>query len=66
MKTVSASAAGVTRRFVRSGTHRWRVVGFDADGAKIVAAQRSFRVVIRCSLLIARASGGPRAISCYG
>jgi hypothetical protein len=31
----------------RTGTHRWRVVGFAADGTKVVSAQRSFKVIRR-------------------
>jgi subtilisin family serine protease len=33
------------RRIARAGSHRWRVVGFDEAGAKVVAAVRSFRVL---------------------
>jgi subtilisin family serine protease len=47
VKTLPASTAGVSRRFTRTGSHKWRVVGFDADGAKVVAAQRGFRIVRR-------------------
>jgi subtilisin family serine protease len=45
VKTVPVTAAGVSRRVSRAGTHRWRVVGFDANGAKVVAANRAFKVV---------------------
>jgi len=45
--TVSAARRGVSRRMRRTGTHRWRVVGFAADGTKVVSAQRSFKVIRR-------------------
>jgi subtilisin family serine protease len=35
------------KRVSRAGKHRWKVVGLDAAGAKVVAAARSFRVVRR-------------------
>jgi subtilisin family serine protease len=37
----------VRRRIARAGRHRWRVVGFDETGAKVVAAVRSFRALSR-------------------
>ncbi len=43
--TVSADKAGVSRKVRRTGRHTWRVVGFAADGAKVVAAKRAFRIV---------------------
>jgi subtilisin family serine protease len=44
--TVRGSRPRVARRLVRrAGRHQWRVVGFDAGGAKVVAAKRSFRVL---------------------
>jgi subtilisin family serine protease len=45
LKTLPVTAGGVSKRIARTGSHRWRVVGFDADGAKVVAAQRAFKVV---------------------
>jgi subtilisin family serine protease len=42
--TVPAGSAGVSRRAPRKGKHRWRVVGIDATGNKVVGATRSFRV----------------------
>ena len=47
VKTVPATRAGVSKKFNRAGRHTWRVVGFDAEGAKVVAAKRAFRVVAR-------------------
>ena len=35
------------KRISRAGRHRWKVVGVDADGRKVVSAARSFRVVKR-------------------
>jgi subtilisin family serine protease len=46
--TVRGGRARVARRLVtRPGRHRWRVVGFDAEGGKVVAATRAFRVLAR-------------------
>jgi hypothetical protein len=42
--TVRAPGAKFSRRCTRPGTRRRRVVGFDATGAKVVGARRSFRV----------------------
>ena len=47
VKTVSTSKNAVTRRIARAGRHKWRVVGFDAGGAKVVAARRAFQAVPR-------------------
>ena len=44
VKSVPATTAGVSRRMNRAGKHTWRVVGFDAAGAKVVAATRTLRV----------------------
>jgi hypothetical protein len=43
--TVPVAKAGFSRRAPRPGSHRWRVVGLDATGDKVVAATRTFRVV---------------------
>ncbi|MEY2440625.1 MAG: hypothetical protein QOJ46_51 [bacterium] len=44
--TRSSRAARVLRkRVVRPGSHRWKVVGRDAQGARIVTATRRFRVL---------------------
>jgi len=45
--SVSARRTGFSRRIPRTGRHRWRVVGFDAQAAKVVSGQRAFRVVRR-------------------
>jgi hypothetical protein len=45
LKTLPVTAGGVSRRIAKTGSHNLRVVGFDANGAKVVAAQRSFKVV---------------------
>jgi subtilisin family serine protease len=47
VKTLPASIDGVSRRVGRTGSHRVRVVGFDAGGAKVVAAHRTFKIVRR-------------------
>jgi len=44
---VPATAAGVSRKVSRRGRNVWRVVGFDAAGAKVVAAKRAFKVLPR-------------------
>jgi hypothetical protein len=33
------------KRISTTGRHRWKVVGLDAEGAPVVSAARSFRVV---------------------
>lgn len=46
--TLDEGASRVVRqRIARAGRHRWRVVGFDEAGAKVVAAVRSFRALSR-------------------
>ena len=45
--TVPATAAGVSRRSPRPGSHRWSVVGLNEAGDKVVGAQRKFRVMRR-------------------
>jgi len=45
VKTLPVTGARVSKRVVRTGTHKWRVVGFDASGAKVVAATRAFKVL---------------------
>jgi hypothetical protein len=35
----------VRHRIAAAGRHRWRVVGFDETGKKVVAAVRSFRAL---------------------
>ena len=44
LKSVTARTAKISRRIAGRGRHKWRVVGFDAGGAKVVAALRTFRV----------------------
>ena len=43
--TVKAQTAGVSRRIARTGSHKWRVVGYDQNGTKVVAGSRAFRIV---------------------
>ena len=47
VRSVSSKTTGVSRRIARAGKHRWRVVGFDRSGAKVVVATRAFRVARR-------------------
>ena len=47
--TVPSDRAGVSRRSPRPGSHRWRVVGLDAAGTKVVSATRAFKVGRRAS-----------------
>jgi subtilisin family serine protease len=44
LATLPATTAGVSRRMPRAGRHVWRVVGIDANGAKVVVARRTIRV----------------------
>ncbi|MEJ7826532.1 MAG: S8 family serine peptidase, partial [Solirubrobacteraceae bacterium] len=46
-RNVAVTGARFSRRIANAGRHRWRVVGFDAGGAKVVAAERAFRVLHR-------------------
>jgi len=44
--TVAAGRRSLLRKRVsRPGAHRWKVVGLDAKGTRVVAATRSFRVL---------------------
>ena len=43
VKTVRGDSAGISRRIARSGRHAWRVVGFDANQAKVISARRAFQ-----------------------
>ena len=44
--TRSVDDANVLRRKIaRAGTHRWKVVGYDDNGARVVTGSRSFRVL---------------------
>lgn len=43
--SLPARTRRVARRIARPGRHRWRVVGFDAGGTKVVSARRGFRVL---------------------
>jgi hypothetical protein len=46
VSTVTVGARSLVRKRVgSSGTHRWKVVGVDAAGTRVVAAARSFRAV---------------------
>jgi subtilisin family serine protease len=46
--TVAAGTRSLLRKRVRrAGTHHWTVVGLDAKGARLVAATRSFRVLLK-------------------
>lgn len=43
--TLPATASRVARRVARAGRHKWRVVGLDAEGDRVVTAMRAFRAV---------------------
>ena len=48
IRTLPAGSARVVRARMRSaGTHRWKIVGVDASGTRVVSAARSFRVLPR-------------------
>jgi subtilisin family serine protease len=44
VKTLPVTGARVSKRVARKGSHKWRVVGFDESGTKVVAAKRAFKV----------------------
>ncbi|MEA2221052.1 MAG: hypothetical protein QOJ35_3678 [Solirubrobacteraceae bacterium] len=45
--TVRGGSASYSRRVSRAGRHTWRVVGFEADGVKVVSGKRAFRALPR-------------------
>ncbi len=45
VKKLPVTGARVSRRVVRPGNHKWRVVGFDESGAKVVSGKRAFKVL---------------------
>jgi len=46
-KVANGKRSLLRKRVSRTGKHRWKVVGLDAAGTKVVSAARSFRVVRR-------------------
>lgn len=46
-RSLKANRTHYSKRIHRAGRHTWRVVGFDSQGGKVVAAKRSFRIVRR-------------------
>ena len=45
IKTVPGSKSVLRKRVNTPGTHRWKVVGVDADGERVVSAARRFKVL---------------------
>ena len=45
IKTVPGTKSQLRKRVSKPGTHRWKIVGLDADGAKVVSAARKFKVL---------------------
>jgi subtilisin family serine protease len=45
IKTLAGSKMVLRKRVNKAGTHRWKVVGLDAEGEPVVAATRKFKVV---------------------
>ncbi|MEA2141692.1 MAG: hypothetical protein QOI64_122 [Solirubrobacteraceae bacterium] len=45
IKTLPGTKSQLRKRVSRPGTHRWKVVGVDADGKRVVSAVRTFKVV---------------------
>ncbi|MEA2195112.1 MAG: hypothetical protein QOG42_1546 [Solirubrobacteraceae bacterium] len=45
IKTLPGTKMQLRKRVVNTGTHRWKVVGFDAEGARVVSATRQFKVL---------------------
>jgi subtilisin family serine protease len=47
IKTLPGTKSLLRKRVNKPGTHRWKIVGLDADGAKVVSAARKFKVLRR-------------------
>ncbi|HEV2775836.1 MAG TPA: S8 family peptidase [Solirubrobacteraceae bacterium] len=45
IKTLAGTKSRLRKRVNKPGTHRWKVVGLDADGGRVVAAARRFKVL---------------------
>jgi subtilisin family serine protease len=45
IKTLAGTKSQMRKRVNTPGTHRWKVVGIDADGTKVVSASRQFKAV---------------------
>ena len=47
IKTLPGTKSLLRKRVSKPGTHRWKVVGLDAAGARVVSAARKFKVLRR-------------------
>ncbi len=45
IKTLPGTKSQMRKRVRKPGTHRWKVVGVDAEGARVVSAARTFKVL---------------------
>ncbi len=45
IKTLPGTKSQLRKRVSRPGTHRWKVVGLDAEGRRVVSAARQFKVL---------------------
>jgi len=45
IKTLPGTRSQLRKRVSRPGTHRWKVVGLDAEGQRVVSAARQFKVL---------------------
>ena len=45
VKTLPGTKSQLRKRVARPGTHRWKIVGVDAEGARVVSAARRFKVL---------------------
>ena len=45
IKTLPGTKSQLRKRVSRPGTHRWKVVGLDAEGQRVVSAARQFKVL---------------------
>jgi subtilisin family serine protease len=45
IKTLPGTKSQMRKKVSRPGTHRWKVVGIDAEGQRVVSAVRTFKVV---------------------
>ncbi len=45
IKTLPGSKSQLRKKVSRPGTHRWKIVGYDAEGQRLVSASRQFKVL---------------------
>jgi subtilisin family serine protease len=45
IKSLPGTTSQLRKKVSRPGTHRWKIVGLDADGQRVVSASRQFKVL---------------------